>query len=44
MLLLVVADGAAPALVGYVIGWLLEGEVSDAVPLWSQAGAVRRRG
>ncbi|HEY6719458.1 MAG TPA: M48 family metallopeptidase, partial [Reyranella sp.] len=29
---------ALAALVGYVIGWLLEGEASDSVPLWSKAG------
>src|SRR5258708_7206260 len=29
---------ALAALVGYVIGWLLEGEASDAVPLWSRLG------
>jgi heat shock protein HtpX len=29
---------ALAALVGYVIGWALESEASDAVPLWSKAG------
>ena len=37
MLLLVVLTALA-ALVGYVIGWLLEGEASDAVPVWSRLG------
>jgi len=37
MLLLAVLTALA-ALVGYVIGWLLEGEASDAVPLWSRLG------
>ena len=37
-LLLLIVLTALAALVGYVIGWLLEGEVSDAVPLWSRAG------
>ena len=37
MLLLIVLTALA-ALVGYVIGWLLEGEASDAVPLWSRLG------
>jgi len=37
LLLLIVLTTLA-ALVGYVIGWLLEGEVSDTVPLWSRAG------
>jgi heat shock protein HtpX len=39
MLLLVVLTALA-ALVGYVIGWLLEGEASDAVPAWSRLGLV----
>jgi heat shock protein HtpX len=39
MLLLIVLTALA-ALVGYVIGWLLEGEASDAVPLWSRLGLV----
>ena len=39
MLLLIVLTALA-ALVGYVIGWLLEGEASDTVPLWSKAGLV----
>src|SRR5713226_303343 len=37
MMLLIVLTALA-ALVGYVIGWLLEGEASDAVPLWSRLG------
>jgi heat shock protein HtpX len=37
MVLLVVLTALA-ALVGYVIGWLLEGEASDAVPMWSRLG------
>jgi heat shock protein HtpX len=37
-LLLLIILTALAALVGYVIGWLLEGEVSDTVPLWSRAG------
>jgi heat shock protein HtpX len=37
-LLLLIVLTALAALVGYVIGWLLEGEVSDTVPLWSRAG------
>ena len=28
------------AATGYVVGWLLEGEMSDSVPLFSQAGLV----
>jgi len=39
MLLLIVLTALA-ALVGYVIGWLLEGKASDAVPLWSRLGLV----
>jgi len=39
-LLLLVALTALAALTGYVIGWLLEGEVSDTVPLLSTAGLV----
>jgi heat shock protein HtpX len=39
MLLLAVLTALA-ALTGYVIGWLLEGEASDVVPLWSKAGLV----
>jgi len=31
---------AVAALVGYVVGWALEGEASDSVPLWSKAGVV----
>ena len=37
-LLLLIVLTALAALVGYVIGWLLEGKVSDKVPLWSRAG------
>ena len=37
-LLLLIVLTALAALVGYVIGWLLEGEASDSVPLWSKAG------
>jgi heat shock protein HtpX len=39
-LLLLVVLTALAALTGYVIGWLIEGEVVDIVPLWSQAGLV----
>ena len=39
-LLLLVVLTALAALTGYVIGWLIEGEVVDTVPLWSQAGMV----
>jgi heat shock protein HtpX len=39
-LVLLVILTALAALVGYVIGWLLESEVSDAVPLWSKAGVA----
>ena len=39
-LVLLAALTALAALVGYVIGWLLEGEASDSVPLWSKAGLV----
>lgn len=39
-LLLLVALTALAALTGYVIGWLLEGEAADTVPLLSQAGLV----
>ncbi len=38
--LLLVALTALAAATGYVIGWLLEGEVTDSVPLWSQAGLI----
>ena len=37
-LLLLVALTAVAAATGYLIGWALEGEVTDAVPLWSRAG------
>jgi heat shock protein HtpX len=39
MVLLVVLTGIA-ALTGYVIGWALEGEATDSVPLWSRIGLV----
>jgi heat shock protein HtpX len=39
MLLLVVLTALA-AVVGYVIGWLLEGEASDVVPVWSRLGLL----
>jgi len=39
-LLLLVVLTALAALTGYVIGWLIEGEATDAVPLWSQLGVV----
>ena len=39
-LLLLIVLTALAALTGYVIGWLLEGEASDTVPLWSKAGLV----
>jgi heat shock protein HtpX len=39
-LVLLVILTAVAALVGYVVGWALEGEVSDSVPLWSQVGLV----
>ncbi|MGZ5910820.1 MAG: M48 family metallopeptidase [Reyranella sp.] len=39
MLLLIVLTALA-ALVGYVIGWLLEGEASDTVPAWSRLGLL----
>jgi heat shock protein HtpX len=39
-LVLLVVLTALAALVGYVIGWLLESEASDAVPLWSKAGVA----
>ncbi len=38
--LLLAALTALAAITGYVVGWLLEGEVSDTVPLWSKAGLV----
>ena len=37
---LLAALTARAALVGYVIGWLLESEASDAVPAFSQAGVA----
>jgi heat shock protein HtpX len=37
-LVLLVILTALAALTGYVIGWLLEGEASDAVPMWSRLG------
>src|SRR5882672_8645 len=39
-LLLLVVLTALAALTGYVLGWLIEGEATDAVPLWSQFGLV----
>ena len=39
-LLLLVVLTAVAAVTGYVIGWALEGEVTDSVPLWSRAGAA----
>ena len=39
-LVLLVVLTALAALVGYVIGWLLESEASDAVPVWSKAGVA----
>jgi heat shock protein HtpX len=39
-LLLLVVLTALAALTGYVLGWLIEGEATDAVPLWSQLGLV----
>jgi heat shock protein HtpX len=39
-LVLLVLLTALAALVGYVIGWLLESEASDAVPVWSKAGVA----
>jgi heat shock protein HtpX len=39
-LLLLVILTAVAALVGYVVGWALEGEASDTVPLWSKVGLV----
>jgi heat shock protein HtpX len=39
-LLLLVVLTALAALTGYVIGWLIEGEATDAVPHWSQLGLV----
>ncbi len=39
LLLLAVLTVLAAA-TGYAVGWLLEGEVSDTVPLWSIAGLV----
>jgi heat shock protein HtpX len=38
--LLLVVLTALAALTGYVLGWLIEGEATDAVPLWSQLGLV----
>ena len=38
--MLLAALTALAALVGYVIGWLLESEASDAVPAFSQAGVA----
>src|SRR6516164_3883747 len=37
---LLIALTAVAAVTGYVTGWALEGEATDAVPLWSRAGLV----
>jgi heat shock protein HtpX len=37
---LIVILTALAALVGYVVGWLLESEASDAVPAWSKTGIL----
>ena len=37
-LLLLVALTALASLTGYVIVWMLEGELRDSLPLWSRAG------
>jgi heat shock protein HtpX len=37
-LVLLVILTALAALVGYVVGWLMESEASDAVPAWSRVG------
>jgi heat shock protein HtpX len=37
-LVLLVVLTAIAALTGYVVGWLLEGEASNSVPLWSRLG------
>jgi len=37
---LIVILTALAALVGYVVGWLLESESSDVVPTWSKAGIL----
>jgi heat shock protein HtpX len=39
-LLLLVILTAVAALVGYVVGWALEGEASDSIPLWSKVGVL----
>lgn len=39
-LVLLVILTALAALVGYLIGWLLESEASNAVPVWSKAGVA----
>ena len=39
-LVLLVVLTALASLVGYVIGWLLESEASDVVPVWSKAGVA----
>ena len=39
-LLLLLILTAVAALVGYVVGWTLEGEASDRVPLWSKVGVL----
>src|SRR5215510_4485892 len=39
-LVLLIILTALAALTGYVIGWLLEGEATDAVPLLSRVGLI----
>jgi len=39
MLLLAALTGIA-AFTGYLVGWALEGELTDSVPLWSRAGVA----
>ena len=39
-LVLLAALTALAALVGYVIGWLLESEASSTVPVWSKGGVA----
>jgi heat shock protein HtpX len=39
-ILLLIILTALAALTGYVIGWLIEGEAVDTVPLWSRVGLV----
>ena len=42
-LLLLVALTALAALVGYLIGWVLQSESTDTVPLLSRAGLLAPR-